>query len=143
MDRDIELLADLVGKKSKDLTPADIKGLVGKTGSIAGVRPGMPRTKCMIKAIEIDRDIKFVVLIGRHKIRRHISKFSWDQPEKKPVAVEQESSKIRCICESYAKKHGRHMRSCPIHVLGLDRSIDELKVDLTDIIDDDEPDILS
>lgn len=137
MDRDIQYLADLVGKKSRDLTIHDIKTLHGMSGTVSGLRPGMPRRKCIILAIELAKDIRFVLQIGNQKIKRHISKFSWEPVVKVVKETVRADTKIRCICENYLRQHGEHRRSCPVHVLGMDVSLERLRQDL---IKPDDPD---
>ena len=133
MDRDTELLANLIGIEPRDLTLANIRGLVGKAGSMSSIRSGISPVKCVIKAIEIDHDIKLIVQSGKQTIRRHISKFSWEVPEKKIFTVKQDPENIKCSCGQYFKKNAHHRRECPIHILGLDRPVEEMD----DLIDED------
>ena len=82
--------------------------------------------------------IYLLLIIDRHKIRRHISKFSWETPAKSTINIDAAPSKVQCVCGNYAKKNGYHMRSCPIHALGLDKTIDQIRPKFIAQEDDEE-----
>lgn len=137
MDKDVRILAKILGKKPRDVKLSDLQSLVGKEGTLPPVRSGLPHRRCIIKSFELTGgEVKVVAIVNGRKIKKPLSKLRLvDNNGNNKVAETTEHNRIKCACVSYHRKYGKHMQSCPMY--HLDRGMQNLINDVGQLEKDD------